>query len=158
MKLSVLRAAVCAAVLSLSACGGDGDGAAGGSSAAASDPATLTKNDTVVGTGAEATDGARVKVDYTGWLYSAGAAANGYKGGKFETGSFTFVVGASGTSESALPGFSQGVLGMKAGGRRTIVVPSSLAYGSTGVPGTIPANSGLVFDVELVQVCGAGAC
>jgi FKBP-type peptidyl-prolyl cis-trans isomerase FkpA len=149
-----------AAVLSLSACGGDSGNS--GNNAVVNNPAALTKTDLAIGTGAEAVNGARVQVNYTGWLYSASAAAAGFKGTKFDASAagkpFTFVIGATGTAESVIPGFSQGVLGMKVGGKRTVLVPASLGYGSGGITGTIPANNGLVFDVELVKVCGAAAC
>jgi FKBP-type peptidyl-prolyl cis-trans isomerase FkpA len=154
-----------AAVLSLSACGGGGDSGDSGNSgnnAVVNNPAALTKTDLAIGTGAEAVNGARVQVNYTGWLYNASAAATGFKGTKFDASAagkpFTFVIGATGTAESVIPGFSQGVLGMKVGGKRTVLVPASLGYGSGGITGTIPANNGLVFDVELVKVCGAAAC
>lgn len=158
MKLSFPLAAAFAAILSLSACGGGGD--SGGSTAVVNDPAALTKTDIAIGTGAEAVAGARVQVNYTGWLYSAGAAD--FKGAQFDASQpgkpFTFVVGATNTSESVIPGFSQGVQGMKVGGKRTVVMPSSLGYGAQGVPGHIPGNTGLVFDIELVKVCGSAAC
>ena len=154
-------AAACAAILSfsLSACGGGG-GDGGAPAPAVASPDALKITDTTLGSGALAGAGARVQVNYTGWLYSAGAAD--FKGTKFdatESGKpFAFVVGAVGTGEAAISGFSQGVQGMKVGGKRTILIPSVLAYGIQGVPGRIPANSGVVFDVELVKVCGAGAC
>jgi FKBP-type peptidyl-prolyl cis-trans isomerase FkpA len=158
MKLSFPLAAACAAILSLSACGGGGD--SGGTPAVVNNPAALTKTDSAIGTGAEAVTGARVQVNYTGWLYSAAAAD--FKGSKFDASQpgkpFTFVIGATNTSESVIPGFSQGVQGMKVGGKRTVLIPSSLAYGAGGVPGAIPGNTGLVFDVELVKVCGSAAC
>jgi FKBP-type peptidyl-prolyl cis-trans isomerase FkpA len=158
MKLSFPLAAAFAAILSLSACGGGGD--SGGTPAVVNDPAALTKTDSAIGTGAEAVAGARVQVNYTGWLYSAAAAD--FKGTKFDASQpgkpYTFVVGATGTSESVIPGFSQGVQGMKVGGKRTILIPSSLGYGAGGVAGAIPGNTGLVFDVELVKVCGSAAC
>jgi len=95
MKLSFPLAAACAAILSLSACGGGG-GDSGGPPAVVNDPAALTKTDTALGTGAEAVAGARVQVNYTGWLYSAAAAD--FKGAKFDASQpgkpFTFVVGA----------------------------------------------------------------
>jgi FKBP-type peptidyl-prolyl cis-trans isomerase FkpA len=166
MKLSFPRAAAAAvavsAALTLSACGGGGGDSGGGSNAVVNNPAALTKTDSAIGTGAEATNGARVQVNYTGWLYSASAAANGFKGTKFDASQagkpFTFVIGATGTAESVIPGFSQGVLGMKVGGKRTVVMPASLGYGSAGVKDVIPANNGLVFDIELVKVCGNAAC
>ena len=158
MRLSLPLAAACAAILGMSACGGGVSTTP--PAAAVSSPAALKTTDTVLGTGLDAVAGARVQVNYTGWLYDAGAAD--FKGTRFDasgTGkSFTFVVGAVGTSESAISGFSQGVQGMKAGGKRTILIPSGLGYGAQGVPGVIPANSGLVFEVELVKVCGSAAC
>jgi FKBP-type peptidyl-prolyl cis-trans isomerase FkpA len=158
MKLSFPLAAAFAAILSLSACGGGGD--SGGTPTVVNNPAALTKTDIAIGTGAEAVAGARVQVNYTGWLYSA--AATDFKGTKFDASQpgkpYTFVVGATGTSESVIPGFSQGVQGMKVGGKRTILIPSSLGYGAAGVAGAIPGNTGLVFEVELVKVCGSAAC
>jgi FKBP-type peptidyl-prolyl cis-trans isomerase FkpA len=160
MKLSFPLAAVFAALLSLSACGGGGGDSGGGTTPVVNNPAALTKTDISIGTGAEAVSGARVQVNYTGWLYSAAAAD--FKGTKFDASlpgkPFTFVVGATGTSESVIPGFSQGVQGMKVGGKRTILIPSSLGYGAAGVPGAIPGNTGLVFEVELVKVCGSATC
>ena len=159
MRFSLPLAVACAAILSLSACGGGG-GDASGPAVVVSSPAALKTTDTVVGTGPEATPGARVQVNYTGWLYNA--TASDFKGTKFDASTagkpFTFVVGAVGTNESAIAGFSQGVQGMKVGGKRTILIPSGLGYGTQGVPGVIPANSGLVFEVELVKVCGSAAC
>ena len=159
MKLSFPLAAAFAALLSLSACGGGG-GDSGGSPAVVNNPAALTKTDSSIGTGAEAVSGARVQVNYTGWLYSAAAAD--FKGTKFDASQpgkpFTFVVGATGTSESVIPGFSQGVQGMPVGGTRALMMPSSLGYGAQGVQGVIPGNTGLVFEVELVKVCGSAAC
>jgi FKBP-type peptidyl-prolyl cis-trans isomerase FkpA len=158
MRFSLPLAAACAAILSLSACGGGGD--TGSPAVAVSSPAALKTTDTVLGTGLDAAAGSRVQVAYTGWLYAAGAAD--FKGAKFDASAagkpFTFVVGAVNTSESAIPGFSQGVQGMKAGGKRTILIPSGLGYGTQGVPGLIPPNAGLVFEVELVKVCGSAAC
>jgi len=147
MKLkSPLAAALLAAslALSLTACGGGGSSDSG-SSVVVANPAAFTKTDTVVGTGAEAVAGKTVTVTYTGWLYSATAADN--KGTQFETGSFTFTVGA----RQAIDGFDQGVLGMKVGGKRTLLIPSSMGYGSTG-SSKIPPNAGLVFDLTLTAV------
>jgi FKBP-type peptidyl-prolyl cis-trans isomerase FkpA len=159
MRFSFPLAVACAALLSLSACGGGG-GDGGTPAVAVSSPAALKTIDNTVGTGTAASAGARVQVTYTGWLYSAAAAD--FKGTKFDATQagqlFTFVVGAVGTSESAIAGFSQGVQGMKVGGKRTILIPSGLAYGTQGVTGRIPPNSGVVFDVELVKVCGTSAC
>jgi FKBP-type peptidyl-prolyl cis-trans isomerase FkpA len=145
--LSFPLAAAFAAVLSLSACGGGGDSGSNTTSPAA----TVKITDTVVGTGTQAGANSHVLVNYTGWLYSATAVGN--KGTQFDTsvgrGAFDFTIGGN-----VIPGFSQGVTGMKEGGKRTIVIPAVLGYGATGAPG-IPPNTDLVFDVELVKVCGA---
>ena len=98
-----------------------------------------------VGTGADATAGRTATVTYTGWLYSASAAEN--KGSRFDGGTFSFVLG----SGQVITGFNQGVTGMKVGGQRRVVIPPSLGYGSQA-QGPIPANSTLVFDLELVSI------
>jgi FKBP-type peptidyl-prolyl cis-trans isomerase FkpA len=145
MKLSFPLAAVFAALLSLTACGGGG-GDSGGSSAVVANPAAFTKTDTTVGTGTEAVNGKTVTVTYTGWLYSATAAD--HKGAQFDAGSFSFLLGAG----KVIAGFDQGILGMKVGGKRTLLIPSSLGYGAGGNGPTIPPNAGLVFDVALTAV------
>jgi FKBP-type peptidyl-prolyl cis-trans isomerase FkpA len=148
MKLSFPLAAAFAALLSLTACGGGGNA---GSGSTANPTATVTKTDTVVGTGAEAANGSHLLVHYTGWLYSATAAGN--KGAQFDTsavrGPYELIVGGN-----VITGFSQGVTGMKVGGKRTVVIPAVLGYGSRGSP-NVPPNADLVFDIELLKVCGA---
>ena len=88
-------------------------------------------------------------VHYTGWLYSASAPDN--KGTQFDTsaarGPFSFILGA----RQVIAGWDQGVAGMRVGGMRRLVIPPSLGYGGTA-NGPIPANSTLVFDVELLSV------
>jgi FKBP-type peptidyl-prolyl cis-trans isomerase FkpA len=141
--LSFPLAAAFAAVLSLSACGGGGGDS--GPKVEVANPAALTKTDTVVGTGAEAVNGKNVTVTYTGWLYSTTATGN--KGTQFDTGSFTFLLGAG----KVIAGFDQGVVGMKVGGKRTLLIPSNLGYGASG-SGPIPPNAGLVFEITLTAV------
>jgi FKBP-type peptidyl-prolyl cis-trans isomerase FkpA len=145
MKLKFPLIAAFVAMLSLTACGGGGSSSSGSSSPAAESPAQLSYTDTVAGTGATVATGKTLNVNYTGWLYSSTAANN--KGTQFQTGNFSFVLGAS----QVIAGFDQGVVGMKVGGKRTIVIPASLAYGATGNTG-IPPNSGVVFDVEVVSM------
>ena len=88
-------------------------------------------------------------MNYTGWLYNPSGTDG--KGQQFDTsagrGLLTFVVG----SNQVIPGFSQGVQGMRVGGFRRVVLPPSLAYGATG-NGPIPPNATLVFEIELVGV------
>ncbi|MGZ5199238.1 MAG: FKBP-type peptidyl-prolyl cis-trans isomerase [Telluria sp.] len=145
MKLKFPLIAAFVAVLSLTACGGGGSGSGSTSSSAVASPATFSFTDTTTGTGASATSGKNVTVKYTGWLYSTTAAGN--KGTQFDSGQFSFVVGTG----AVIQGFDQGVQGMKVGGKRTVLIPSSMGYGSAGTSG-IPGNSGLVFDIELVAV------
>ena len=117
-------------------------------------PATVTTAsglnyiDTQVGTGAVATAGKQVSVHYTGWL-----DASGQKGTKFDSsldhGSpFQFALGA----HQVIAGWDEGVAGMKVGGKRTLIIPPSLGYGSQGAGGVIPPNAKLIFDVELLGV------
>jgi FKBP-type peptidyl-prolyl cis-trans isomerase FkpA len=114
---------------------------------AASAPAGLKKLDSVVGSGALAVAGSTVSVHYTGWLYAPKAAQQ--HGARFDSsrdaGPFTFVLGAG----KVIPGWDQGVAGMKVGGKRTLIVPAALGYGARGA-GPIPPNANLIFDVELL--------
>jgi FKBP-type peptidyl-prolyl cis-trans isomerase FkpA len=107
--------------------------------------------DVAVGSGAAATAGKDVKVHYTGWLYDGKAAD--HHGTKFDSSRdrnepFAFKLGAG----AVIRGWDQGVAGMKVGGKRTLVIPSELGYGSRGAGGTIPPHATLVFDVELLGV------
>ncbi len=145
MKLKLPLIAAFVAMLSLTACGGGGGSSSTGSSSSVASPATLSFTDTTTGTGAVAAVGKTATVKYTGWLYSTTATGN--KGSQFDTGQFSYVVGGG----SVIAGFDQGVQGMKVGGKRTVLIPSSLGYGASGTGG-IPPNSGLVFDIELIAV------
>jgi FKBP-type peptidyl-prolyl cis-trans isomerase FkpA len=111
--------------------------------------AELQKIDVVVGTGAEARPG-MVKVHYTGWLHDP--AQPGGHGKKFDSsvdrGSpFDFRLGAG----QVIRGWDEGVAGMKVGGKRTLIIPPEMGYGSRGAGGVIPPNATLVFDVELLD-------
>lgn len=101
--------------------------------------------DLTVGTGPTAVAGSTVNVTYAGWLYSE--TGTDHKGAQFDANSFTFVVGAN----QVIKGFDQGVLGMNVGGLRRLIVPPSLAYGTSG-NASIPPNAALVFDVQLNSV------
>jgi FKBP-type peptidyl-prolyl cis-trans isomerase FkpA len=131
------------ALAALVACGG-------GSSQVAPTPSVpFSTSDLRVGAGAEATTGKVLTVNYTGWLYSAAAADN--KGTQFASsttsGPLSFTLG----SGQVIPGWDRGLVGMKVGGLRRLVIPPDLAYGNVA-NGPIPANSTLVFEVELVGV------
>ena len=99
--------------------------------------------DITTGTGATAAPGNAVKVHYTGWLAD---------GTKFDSSvdrnqPFEFRLGVG----RVIKGWDEGVTGMKVGGKRQLRIPPDLAYGSRGV-GSIPPNSTLIFDVELLEV------
>jgi FKBP-type peptidyl-prolyl cis-trans isomerase FkpA len=100
--------------------------------------------DVKMGTGAVAQSGQHVKVDYTGWLTSGKKFDSSVDAGR----PFEFVLGA----RQVIKGWDEGVAGMKVGGKRQLRIPPDLAYGPKGYPGVIPANSTLVFDVELLGV------
>ncbi len=111
---------------------------------AASTVTTLKSTDEVVGTGAEAVEGSSITVKYTGKLTDGTVFDSTDKqGGKAAT--FTLSKG------SLIDGWVQGIPGMKVGGKRHLVIPASLGYGAQA-NGSIPANSTLEFDIELVSV------
>lgn len=104
----------------------------------------LKVEDQTVGSGAEAVEGKEVTVHYTGTLTN---------GTKFDSSvdrqqPFVFRLG----SGMVIPGWDQGIKGMKVGGKRRLVIPPQLAYGERGAGGVIPPNATLVFEVELLDV------
>lgn len=108
-------------------------------------PTKLVKRDLIVGTGAVAKSGEQVTVNYVGV---------GYPGGKeFDSSwaSRTPLLFRLGTG-AVIKGWDQGIVGMKVGGRRELVVPPALGYGATGQPPDIKANEPLVFVVDLLAV------
>ncbi len=112
----------------------------------------FSTTDMTVGTGTEATTGKTIRVYYTGWIYSTSATDN--KGTQFDTSTsgpgFTFTLGAG----QVIKGWDQGIVGMKVGGKRRLVIPPSLGYGTAGAGSTIPPNAHLIFEVELLSVAG----
>ena len=104
----------------------------------------LEIEDQVVGEGDEALAGQTVEVHYTGWLVD---------GTKFDSShdrnqTFRFKLGAG----QVIPGWDQGVAGMKVGGIRKLTIPPNLGYGERGAGGVIPPNATLIFKVELMSV------
>jgi FKBP-type peptidyl-prolyl cis-trans isomerase FkpA len=93
-----------------------------------------------VGTGATAVAGDDVTVRYVGTFLD---------GRQFDAGSFPFRLGTG----AVIPGFDQGVTGMRVGGRRRVTIPADLAYGSRG-QGSIPPNTPLRFEIELLAIAG----
>ncbi|MEO6196942.1 MAG: FKBP-type peptidyl-prolyl cis-trans isomerase [Dehalococcoidia bacterium] len=99
--------------------------------------------DIVVGTGAQPTDTDSVEVWYTGWLQDGGT--------KFDSAvdrgtPSTFAV------SGVVPGFSEGIKGMKVGGQRRLIIPPELGYGESGSGTSVPPNATLIFDIELLTV------
>ena len=114
-------------------------------------PSGLQYEDTVPGTGEEATSGQRVKVHYTGWLYDP--TADKERGKKFDSSKdrgqpFSFGLGHG----EVIRGWDEGVAGMKVGGTRVLIIPAEMGYGARGAGGAIPPNATLVFEVELLGV------
>jgi peptidylprolyl isomerase len=113
-------------------------------------PSGLKMTDTVVGSGATPKRGQTCVMHYTGWLYQ-----NGAKGQKFDSSldrgqPFEFPIGL----QRVIPGWDEGVATMKVGGKRTLIIPPELGYGSRGAGGVIPPNATLIFEVELLDVKG----
>jgi FKBP-type peptidyl-prolyl cis-trans isomerase FkpA len=155
-SLSVHRLTTVGIAACLIACGGSADrtssAAKGGFSASlgvdttamTKTPSGLRYQDVTVGEGKTATPGHPVSVHYTGWLPN---------GEKFDSSRdrkepFTFTVGAG----EVIAGWDEGVAGMKVGGKRKLVIPADLGYGTAGAPPEIPPGATLVFEVELLDV------
>ncbi len=111
----------------------------------------LSVIDTKIGTGAVAMNGKDVVVHYTGWLYDQNA--KDHHGSQFDSSRdsgtpFTFTLGAG----KVIAGWDQGLVGMREGGKRTLLIPASLGYGDNGAGDAIPPGASLVFDVDLLKV------
>jgi FKBP-type peptidyl-prolyl cis-trans isomerase FkpA len=117
----------------------------------ASGVSSMQSVDLKAGAGAEIAAGKIAVVQYTGWLYEASAPDN--KGKQFDSSRnggqpFRFAVGTG----QVIKGWDQGVLGMKIGGSRRLIIPADMAYGDSGAGGVIPPGATLVFDVDLVAI------
>lgn len=108
----------------------------------------LQIDDTVVGTGAEAKSGNMVSVHYTGWLYTDGVAGAKFDSSKDRGEPFKFSLGGG----QVIRGWDEGVVGMKIGGTRHLVIPPALGYGARGAGSVIPPNATLLFEVDLLGV------
>lgn len=107
-------------------------------------PSGLQYEDMVAGSGASPSPGKKVTVHYTGWLTD---------GKKFDSSvdrnePFVFQIGAG----QVIPGWDEGVMSMKIGGKRKLIIPSNLGYGAAGAGGVIPPNATLVFEVILLDI------
>ncbi len=108
----------------------------------------LQYEDVTVGNGAQAAVGQRATVHYTGWLYEDGKAGAKFDSSKDRGDPFTFPLGAG----HVIKGWDEGVVGMKIGGTRRLIVPPELGYGARGAGGVIPPNATLLFEVELLAL------
>jgi len=114
-------------------------------------PKTLVTKDLIEGTGRALPTLGTALVFYTGWVYEP--CKPDHKGAQFDSNvgkpvPFGFRAGAG----RVIKGWDEGVVGMKEGGKRLLVIPSNMAYGEREIAGKIPANSALVFEVDLAQV------
>jgi len=109
----------------------------------------LQYEDLSIGSGKEAKlRGTFVEVHYTGWLQNEdGSAGDKFDSSKDRDSPFTFPLGMS----VVIPGWDEGVCGMKEGGIRRLVIPPNLGYGASGAGAVIPPNSTLIFEVELLS-------
>lgn len=107
-------------------------------------PTKLVTKELVTGTGAEAKTGSAVSVNYVGALYHGGKV---FDASWKRNEPFPFTIGKG----QVIPGWEQGVPGMKVGGRRELIIPAALAYGAKGSPPTIPPNAPLVFVIDLLS-------
>jgi peptidylprolyl isomerase len=155
----MLTLAACAAI-AIAGCGGD-DSTTGAEAESPESSATTTKpvvkppkgsppkqlqtKDLVEGSGEEAQAGDEVTVDYVGVNYRSGKQ---FDASWDRNEPFTFTLGGG----EVIPGWDQGVEGMKVGGRRELIIPPELAYGATGYPPEIPPNETLIFVIDLREV------
>ena len=157
MRGGLLTIALCAA-LAIAGCGGGGDSSSSSSSSTVEEsikvkpevevpsgppPKQLESTDLIEGSGAEAKAGDSITVQYVLVDYKSGKEIEASWGGE----PLTFTLGTG----AVIPGWDQGVEGMKVGGRRELIIPPQLAYGAEGV-GPIGPNSTLIFVVDLVAV------
>ncbi len=107
-------------------------------------PTKLVTKEIITGTGAEAKTGSAVAVNYVGALYKTGKV---FDASWKRNEPFPFTLGKG----QVIPGWEQGVVGMKVGGRRELIIPAALGYGAKGAPPKIPPNETLVFIVDLLS-------
>ena len=104
----------------------------------------LKYEDLVVGTGAEARPGKNITANYVGTLTDGTEFDNSYNRGQ----PLPLMLGAG----NVIPGWDEGIVGMKVGGKRCLTIPPQLGYGAQGSPPKIPANATLIFEIELMSV------
>jgi len=165
IRPKLVAVVIACAALVVAGCGGDDDGASDATSTTGTQtvaktapptkpkikvpegqpPAGLQIKDLAEGTGSTATTGDTVTVHYVGVSYSTGKQFDA----SWDRGQpFTFTLGAG----QVIPGWDQGVAGMKEGGRRQLTIPPELGYGEQGQPPAIAPNETLIFVIDLLKV------
>ncbi len=148
----IMFAAPLAAMLILTGCAGTTDTATPAAppvpAMATTTPSGLQYADTVPGKGRSPRRGQTAVVHYTGWLYVDGARGKKFDSSVDKGTPFEFRVGQG----DVIRGWDEGVITMKTGGKRTLIIPPALGYGERGAGTDIPANATLIFDVELIAV------
>ena len=141
MRLIIGLIGICSVI---AACGSD-NGSPTAPTPAPTINVPFSATDLRLGTGAEATTGRNVTVRYTGWLYSTTATDN--KGQQFDSNTINVTVG-----QGVIQGFSMGLIGMRVGGLRRVVIPPNLGYGNNSPGPPIRPNETLLFEMELLAV------
>jgi peptidylprolyl isomerase len=148
----VLPLALVAALLTLTGCAGTPDPAVPAAppvpQMTTTTPSGLQYADTVPGKGRAPRRGQTAVVHYTGWLYVDGARGKKFDSSVDKGTPFEFKVGQG----QVIKGWDEGVITMKTGGKRTLIIPPGLGYGAQGAGTDIPPNATLIFDVELIAV------
>ncbi len=106
--------------------------------------------DHIVGDGEEAVNGMTVEMHYTGWLWENGQRSTKFDSSRDRNRPFSFQLGAG----RVIKGWDEGILGMKVGGKRELIIPPELGYGARGAGALIPPNATLNFEVEFLRVAG----
>jgi hypothetical protein len=112
------------------------------------EPSGVKYTDLVIGKGAEPKNGETAVVHFTGWLEDGMQ----FDSSRDRQQAFGFQVGAG----QVIKGWEEGLRGMRVGGKRRLIVPGLLGYGPKGIPGLIPPDATLTFDIELLRIIGAG--
>ena len=113
-------------------------------------PSGLKIIDTKIGTGPSPAPGQICVMHYTGWLYEYGNKVQKFDSSVDRGQPFEFPIG----QHKVIAGWDEGVATMKVGGKRTLIIPPELGYGSRGAGNVIPANATLLFEVELLAIKG----
>jgi FKBP-type peptidyl-prolyl cis-trans isomerase len=148
-RLFILPIVLC---LALTGCASnDSPETADGGGEEVTTPSGLKYIDHIVGAGDPVQSGDTVEVHYTGWLFDGGQ-----KGMQFDSSvggdPFELTVGVS----PVIEGWTEGLVGMKLGGKRELIIPAALGYGGRGAPPVIPPDATLLFEVDLLKLVKAG--